>query len=222
MGREKKNDNGKGKKSKDSQPAMQGNFFDDHTDYLKKLDVVDIEKWTVKQVCQQFLDPLGLSPLKQIFVDHKVTGHVLLTLEKRDLVEMHIHAVGDRVYIDKCLIDLRRQARKVERERVLWEGHTPFGGIAYYASVWECLSYKLCGCCMRFTHWTLTSQGVRRRLNPPSCNVCCFPMQNDFSDYRFLKDVDWYKGPMCLCCQYAHWVELVFDSSTVQIALCCT
>jgi hypothetical protein len=25
-----------------------------------------------------FLDKLGLSPLKQVFIDHKVTGHVLM------------------------------------------------------------------------------------------------------------------------------------------------
>lgn len=199
------------------QPALQGNFFDDHQKYLDKLDVVEVKKWTVKQVCSKFLDPLGLSPLKQIFVDHKITGHVLLTLDRRDLVEMQIHAVGDRVYIDKCLHDLRRKSRKAERERVLWEGYTPYGSVAYYENVWECMAYKCCGCLMRFTKWTLTSQGVRERRNPPSCNMCCAPMVNNFSDYRFLKDVDWRKGPMCLCCRYRMWVELAFDTSTDDV-----
>jgi hypothetical protein len=37
-----------------------------------------LQGWSVEHVCTQFLDKLGLSPLKQIFIDHKVTGHVLM------------------------------------------------------------------------------------------------------------------------------------------------
>ena len=113
---------------------------------------------------------------------------------------MQIHAVGDRVYIDRCLVELRRRLRKVERERELWAGTTPSGGVAYYPSVWDCCLYKLCPCFMQFTDWKVSSQGVRRRLLPPSCNVCCKSMHNDFSDFRFLKDVDWYAHvPTELC-----------------------
>ena len=63
----------------------------------------------------------------------QVTGHVLLTLDKNDLREMHIHAVGDRVYIDRSLIDLKKHARKIERERTLWEGELPAGPLQYVA-----------------------------------------------------------------------------------------
>jgi hypothetical protein len=96
------------------------------------------------------------------------------------------------VYIDRCLVELRRRLRKVEREHGIWAGRTPFGGVAYYDSLCDCMLFKLCPCFMQFTEWKISSQGVRRRLLPPSCNVCCKPMHNDFSDFRFLKDVDWW------------------------------
>eukprot|EP00036_Acanthoecidae_sp_10tr_P019744 CAMPEP_0206314734 /NCGR_PEP_ID=MMETSP0106_2-20121207/15171_1 /ASSEMBLY_ACC=CAM_ASM_000206 /TAXON_ID=81532 /ORGANISM="Acanthoeca-like sp., Strain 10tr" /LENGTH=273 /DNA_ID=CAMNT_0053746101 /DNA_START=33 /DNA_END=852 /DNA_ORIENTATION=+ len=195
------------------EPA-QKNFFEDHAKVVEALNPYEVENWTVEEVCTQFLDKLGLGPLKQIFIDHKITGHVLMTLNKADLVEMRIHTVGDRVYIDRCLVELRRRWRKMERERTLWEGSTPSGGIAYFGSLTECCLYKLFPCFMQFTDWKVSSQGVRRRLNPPSCNCCCKSLHNDFSDFRFLKDVDWYKAPMCFCCKNATWVELSFDSKS--------
>eukprot|EP00040_Diaphanoeca_grandis_P010507 m.53800 g.53800 ORF g.53800 m.53800 type:complete len:251 (-) comp21822_c1_seq1:164-916(-) len=190
--------------------------FAQHQRYLKQLDPSKVEAWSVVEVAEEFLQPLGLGYLKQTFVDHKVTGHVLLSLDKDDLLEMQVHAVGDRIYIDNSLHDLRRHARKLERERTLWEGETPSGGIAYYKSLGEMCRYRLCCCFMKRTAWRITAQGLRMRDNPPSCNVCCSPMTNDFSDFRFLKDVDSKSDPMCLCCKHQRSIILEFDSSGPQ------
>lgn len=185
--------------------------FAQHQRYLKQLDPTKVEGWSVVDVAEEFLHPLGLGYLKQTFVDHKVTGHVLLSLDKDDLLEMQVHAVGDRIYIDNSLQDLRRHARKLERERTLWEGETPSGGIAYYSGIGEMCRFKLCCCLMKRVHWRITAQGLRKRENPPSCNVCCAPMNNDFSDFRFLKDVDSESTPMCLCCKHRRAILLEFE-----------
>lgn len=187
--------------------------FEQHQRYLRQLDPVIVEAWSVLDVAEEFLAPLGLGYLKQTFVDHKVTGHVLMNLDKDDLFEMQVHAVGDRIYIDNSLQDLRKHARKLERERVLWEGETPTGGIAYYKNLRELCAYKLCCCFMKRTHWRITAQGLRMRDNPPSCNVCCAPMLNDFSDFRFLKDVDSRSDPQCCCCKHQRAIIMEFDSS---------
>lgn len=194
------------------QPTADSTDFEEHNKHIQNLNPQDVEGWSVMEVCQMFLVPLGLAHLQQTFVDHKVTGHVLLTLDKSDLREMHIHAVGDRVYIDRNLVDLKKHARKIERERTLWEGTLPGGPIQYYNNCSHMIRYKCCGCCMVKVHLKITAQGFRHRTNAPSCNLCCLPMTNDFNDFRFLKDVNSKMTPCCLCFRLRREIELEFDS----------
>lgn len=204
----------------DEQPTSLGidddeHNFEEHHKYIQELNPQVVEGWSVMEVCQLFLRPLGLKHLQQTFVDHKVTGHVLLTLDKNDLREMHIHAVGDRVYIDRSLVDLKKHARKIERERTLWEGELPAGPLQYYQGFCHMLRYKCCGCCFVKIHLKVTAQGFRQRTNAPSCNFFCLSMTNDFNDFRFLKDVNSRIEPCCLCFRHKREIELEFDSTEV-------
>eukprot|EP00039_Didymoeca_costata_P027381 m.18292 g.18292 ORF g.18292 m.18292 type:complete len:238 (+) comp6273_c0_seq1:177-890(+) len=193
----------------DSQPT---GTFSDPAETLKDLDPNEVKKWTTKEVIENFLTPIGLQQLAELFNKHSITGAVLLSLDKKDLKDMKIFHVGERLYIDHCLEALRRQAKKLERETSLWKGVYPTGSIAYYESFWECFKYKCCPCCMPLTHLKVTAQGFTRRDNPPACNCACQGMTNDFEDFRLLKDIDWADRRSCIC---LHRREMVmkFDAS---------
>eukprot|EP00041_Stephanoeca_diplocostata_P004059 m.40555 g.40555 ORF g.40555 m.40555 type:complete len:254 (-) comp14828_c0_seq1:235-996(-) len=193
------------------QPRKVPDEFDLVESTLQSYSPDEVEAWSVLDVCEKFLVPLGLAKLQQTFVDEKITGHVLLTLDKRDLKELDLGIIGDLVLVDRSLEILRREFKKVQREKVLWYGRWPEGGIAYYENGGQCCVYTLCGCLFSTLDYRFTSMGIKIRTNPPTCNICCRPMFNDNSDYRFLKDIDAYERPTLSCCCIRRGVNLTFD-----------
>lgn len=202
------------RKSKSSTVTTQpAGTFNDPIEVLGDLDPVKVKQWSTDEVVQKFLIPIGLPQLEELFVKHNINGAVLLSLDKRDLKDMKIWHVGERLYIDHCLESLRRHARKLERETALWKGVYPTGSVAYYSNCWECVRYKCCPCCMPLEHLKVTAQGFTKRSNPPACNCTCMGMQSDFEDFRLLKDIDWADRRSCICLHRREMVMKFDDSS---------
>lgn len=227
-----------------TQPTVDGNGdtqYEQHVKWLNELDVEDVELWSVKDVCEQFVERLDLKHLCYNFIDHMITGHVLLTLTKQDLAMMDIPAVGERVYIDQCLVLLRKATRKSAREVAIWEGSYPVDGpgkqCAYYmdtteldttqgdvkvavpddwvppCSKGECLKHIFCPCLMGQVTNRITSQGLRIRKKPPSCNIRCEGRSTDFEDFRFMKDIDSTSLPTyCRCFGMRRTFIFTFDT----------
>ena len=130
-------------------------------EYFESLNIPTVLLWDYREVAERFLRPLGLAPLSQIFIEHKINGRTLLGLDKGDLKQMQVKAVGDRVLIHHAVRHLKRMQVRQERDRVVWEGFTPFGSFQYYAGVSECLAYRVCPCMVSTTKYKITPIGIR-------------------------------------------------------------
>lgn len=110
--------------------------FREYREYFDSLDVDAVVKWGPRDVADQFLQPMNLGALAQIFIEHKISGwsahppavlhalsslsgstagRTLLGLTKDDLRAMKILAIGDRVLIANAVkyiakIQVSRQA----------------------------------------------------------------------------------------------------------------
>lgn len=166
---------------------------EDAAEYIDTLTYHTVKDWTVEEVGDKFLVPIGMGKLRPLFSKHKVSGRVLSKLEKEDLKDMQIISVGDRVFLNTMIKLLRKSYKRHLREEIVWRGHypPPTGGIQYFSDFKSCLTYKCCPCCSYSKTYEFTRQGLRERTNPPSCVVCCSTTYNDFHDIRFMKDLDW-------------------------------
>lgn len=162
-------------------------------DHVDDLTFQIVKGWSVDDVCEKFLVPIGMGKLRPLFKKHKITGSVLSRLEKEDLKDMQILSVGDRVFIAAMIKELRRSYKRHLREEVVWAGNVPppNGGIQYFPDFRTCITYKCCPCFSPSYHYEVSRQGLRVRENPPSCVVCCSATTNNFHDMRFMKDFDW-------------------------------
>lgn len=209
--------------------AREKDPLDELLSSFDNIEIDVVESWTTLEVCENFLTPLGLSVFQHIFVEQKVTGHVLLKLQKKDFLELGVTLVGDLVLLDSALHFLRRRARKANREKIIWRGHWPAGGgLAYYESFQQCLVYTCFGPCLSTVEYRFTSEGVYSRSNPPECNLCCAPMFSDHQDYRFLTAIDGYNHPTCCCFCNRQGMKLTFgakdskETAELKPRICCT
>jgi len=175
-------------------------------EYFESLNIPTVLLWDYREVAERFLRPLGLAPLSQIFIEHKINGRTLLGLDKGDLKQMQVKAVGDRVLIHHAVRHLKRMQVRQERDRVIWEGYTPFGSFQYYRGIPECLTYRVCPCMVSTTKYKITPVGIRKRTDPPACNCKCEGVEHDNLDIRFMKDVDWGMQTCCWC-----WHKKIID-----------
>lgn len=197
------------------QPKADGGNFPDPAAVLLALNPEEVKNWTHEQVIQEFLGPIGLEHLGPLFQENNVTGDVLLHLEKRDLKDMKIANVGDRLYIDQCLDSLRKHNQRLKREKVIWRGETPPGKVSYFDTCWQCMAFKFCKCFMSPRFIKITAQGYTRRDEPPALNICCYGLSNDFEDFRLLKDIQWQEDRRW-CCLSTKKCILQFDASVDQ------
>jgi len=168
--------------------------------YFDSLDIEQVSTWDYLEVAERFLRPINLPRLKQIFVEHKIYGATLFGLDKRDLKEMKIMAVGDRVMITNSVAYLKRLKDRHDKNRKVWEGVVPYGKVAYYKNFFDMLAHKCCPCCTNTDKYKITPVSIRKRLDPPTCNCRCEGISHDNNDLRFLKDVDWSNRIFCWCC----------------------
>jgi len=193
-------------------------------EYLFALNVNDIERWTVDQVCEKFLQPLDLDQsCGELFHKHNITGDVLMRLGKRDLKEMKIFHVGERAFLHHCLKGMKDSLEQRQRDTILWEGLIPAGGVSYFSSCGECLKFKLCGCFMEFATYKVQAQGMMVSAKPPKWNCCCQGYENDFKDFRLLKEITWHNQRRC--CLQTYEMHLAYaDDESNQIEVnrnCC-
>lgn len=196
---------------------------EEHVRNLSK-DVSVVEKWTVREVIENFLLPIQMGVYSQNFVDHKVNGAVLIHMDKLELKMIGYDAaegmkrgedcnicIGDRVYMNNLLNILRKGKVGVDRDKVIWEVEIPAGSFQYYESFPDMVKYKCCPCCMFHDNYKLTGQGLNITHRPPKfCCFACAPGAVDFNDMRFLKDIDHMEKPKCCCYCYYREAILTF------------
>eukprot|EP00041_Stephanoeca_diplocostata_P021309 m.494474 g.494474 ORF g.494474 m.494474 type:complete len:283 (-) comp21796_c1_seq1:1888-2736(-) len=111
-------------------------------DFMRNLKVEEIAKWDAPTVAQAFLTALGLPRLMQPFLDHKITGAVLLELTKTDLYDIGFPpdshrqrrvsdkcsiTIGERAYLWTMILELKKKSRRADRDREIWAVRTPEG-----------------------------------------------------------------------------------------------
>eukprot|EP00040_Diaphanoeca_grandis_P039433 m.259049 g.259049 ORF g.259049 m.259049 type:complete len:301 (-) comp37475_c0_seq1:74-976(-) len=172
----------------------------DVRNYFDSIDIESVGTWDYLEVAERFLRPINMPRLKQIFVEHKINGKTLFGLDKRDLRQMKIMAVGDRVIILNSVAYLCKLKERFDKNRKVWEGVVPYGSVAYYDHFFHMMSHKCCPCCNNTDKYKITATSVRVREDPPTCNLKCEGIKHNNSDLRFLKDVDWQNEIYCWCC----------------------
>jgi hypothetical protein len=169
---------------------------------------------------------MKLDRIAPLIREHKITGPVLLSMNKADLDDLCgpvistregplpplAVAFGDRVFLLEALAFIQAKEERVDKEKTIWSVKVPQGGPQYYNNCCECLAYTLCPCVVRFEHYKLKSNGMEviRRPNRKTINVFA-GVFTDFKDFRFLKKVDRMTNPCIpLCCWKRNGISLVF------------
>jgi len=75
-------------------------------DFSHSSELQDLRFWTIDKV-SEWLVSVGFGHLKEVFVEHRISGDVLLDLSQSDLVEMGVQALGDRKRILRGIALLR-------------------------------------------------------------------------------------------------------------------
>lgn len=184
----------------------------DSREYFDSLDIPTVLLWDYREVAERFLRPLGLAPLAQIFIEHKINGRTLLGLDRTDLKQMQIKAVGDRVLINHAIKYLKKMQVRHDRDRIIWEGYTPYGSVQYFRDLKECIAFKCCPCLVSTTKYKITPVGIRVRTDPPTCNLRCKGVDHDNQDIRFMKDVDWVQTTCYWCC-HRREISMQFENN---------
>lgn len=68
----------------------------------------DVAGWSVERVLE-WLTLSGLGHLSQSFLEHRITGDILLDISSKDLEEIGVHAVGDKKRFLRVACELRGQ-----------------------------------------------------------------------------------------------------------------
>lgn len=175
----------------------------DAENYVLNLDHEDVKTWSPQQVADQFLANIGLGYLGEQFVMNKIGGNVLANLNESHLKEMGVSVLGDRIFLLEMVSYLKRKKIDVARSQALWTGQTPAPGCPYKRNCCEL-------CCPEFfygpTRWRVTGQGIFYK-DEPSCCFCCGTVNQEYIDYRFLKDLELKESRFC-CCWRAKILEI--------------
>eukprot|EP00850_Spirogloea_muscicola_P002642 SM000010S04280 [mRNA] locus=s10:608890:611039:- [translate_table: standard] len=189
-------------------PAPQAMVPEDAAQVARELRMLEpdvIHHWSTEHVVQEFLNRLDLSYLADTFQKHRVTGRVLMQLTEEHLREMGISCLGDRLSIMENLAVIKHKKIEAQRNAPLWVGRTPARGCAYNHGILGWLRRELCPCCIAFTSWRITQQGIRWTTIPAPIVACCDDVDTSFIDFRFLKDIELdERNPQFLCCCQAH------------------
>jgi hypothetical protein len=105
--------------SKQSKPSMQS-----HPSYRidkdTEIDVSDFDQWTPEQF-GNFLSKAGLGDYFGVFIKHKISGRLAPLLTDKDLTDMGILIVGDRLRCKAVIQSLNRKVKYDNRTKVWWE-----------------------------------------------------------------------------------------------------
>lgn len=175
---------------------------------IQKMDsmvhVDGYENWDSEKLADYF-EQQGLF-YREILVHHKITGKIAPQLTDADLKDMGIDIVGDRCRFRHQLNSLKRKARHVQRNRLIWDGSERifFGGFDW------CIG-TCSGCCPEDpSTYKLTNNHLKiRTVEPvrvgPLRLCCCAKYSINNIDLTQVSDVDIEGIPppflqQCLCC----------------------
>lgn len=190
-------------------------------DYVTELEIETVEGWDAHAVVQNLLQILGLPHLGQHFLDHHITGPVLLHLDKDDLADITLGesniTIGERSYLHTIIEHLKTKRRRIDKSKVVWTVRTPEGPIQYYRNFCEFVSYRCCRCCMSHIQYELSGHGLEVIHQPPRCCFgCCRGFFKDNKDMRFLRDIDthWHYGTFPCCWRRKYGVSMTFHDDS--------
>lgn len=166
-------------------------------EYLLHLEPNEIAKWTNAEVCSQFLERIGFHYLTENFSVNNINGKVLLMVEERNLTEMGVSVIGDRLMIMSYLKLLKKKKVEHDKMATLWQGETPYGGLEYSEDCAQCCGKIFCPCCITRKMWRITGQGIFYRIVPPM--PCLSTVRQEYIDFRFLKDMELRTSNTCAC-----------------------
>ncbi|XP_063689793.1 uncharacterized protein LOC134822593 isoform X2 [Bolinopsis microptera] len=199
-----------------SQPGSAAGSTKEIEEYLVQLAPSEIAKWTTDEVCTQFLERIEFAYLIENFKVNNITGRVLLMLEERNLVEMGVNVIGDRLMILSYLKLLKKKKIEADKMATLWQGETPAPGLAYSEDCCQCMSKMCCPCCITRKLWRITGQGIFYRIVPP-CSMFT-EVRQEYIDFRFLKDMELRTRNTFACCCRTHelimYAEQASDEDT--------
>lgn len=167
--------------------------------FVRDLDPLQVVEWSEHEVVEKYLKPINMEHLSKVFIENKISGAVLLSLEEAHMKELGVLVLGDRIMFMEFLKFLKKHKRDADRSKSLWSGTTPVLSCAYHQNCGQFCFHLICPCCVPTVEWRVTGQGIRWRKNRASLN-CCGDVETQFIDYRFMKDLELRKEPKCLCC----------------------
>jgi hypothetical protein len=126
---------------------------------MESANTEDFESWTAEQLADYLKLKCDLADYYEVILKHDITGKVAPRLTEADLKEMGIDSIGDRKRLQLAVRELQKAARKVEREKVIWEGKEQM-----WYSCWDAAMNSCCGLCpvdpatykLTGTHLTIT------------------------------------------------------------------
>ena len=141
-------------------------------------DVENFETWSAEDLAQYLKSKCDLADYYEMILKHDITGKVAPTLSENDLKEMGISSIGDRKRLQLAIHDLKKAARKKEREKVIWEGKE-----VLWFSCWDACMGSCCGCCpVDPAQYKLSGTHLSIRTEKPCyCGPfrCCFGHEFD-------------------------------------------
>ncbi|KAL5480090.1 hypothetical protein EMCRGX_G023712 [Ephydatia muelleri] len=176
-----------------------------------ELDPLQVLEWTPQEVVDKFLVLLSMENMAKAFIEHQISGAVLLALTEEHMKELTCAVLGQRVLFLEYLAVLKRHKRDADRSKTLWSVTTPEWGKQSHHHRCTGFCFQFCfPCCVGTREWRVTGQGIRWRRNRAAID-CCGDVETQFIDYRFLKDLELRKEPKCLCCCVAHELVIYAD-----------
>jgi hypothetical protein len=166
--------------------------------FVRDLDPLQVSEWSEADVIERFLKPIGMDSMGKAFMENKISGPVLMSLQEEHIKEMGCAVLGDRILFMDYLQLLKKHKRDADRSKSLWTGTTPVLRCAYHRNCGEFFFHLCCPCCVPSTEWRVTGQGIRWRKNRATLD-CCGDIETQFIDYRFLKDLELRSEPKCCC-----------------------
>ena len=165
----------------------------------------DFSNWDPTKVAAYLKEKADLGEYYEMILNHKISGEVAPRLSDQDLKEMGIASIGDRKRFIKALEDLQKHQRRLDREKVVWEGQE-----VLWFSCWEACCTTCCGCFPvdPATYKLTGTHLIIKTHYPPRCGPvrCCCATEFDVdnTDLTHLVDAD-VKGlsPPCwqqICC----------------------
>jgi hypothetical protein len=172
-------------------------------------------KWDEDQLAQ-YLTQHSLGQYAETFKHHKINGAIAPYIKDSDLKDMQITIVGDRLRIQRCLAELKSQARFHKRIQSLWEGQERLFYGNFDKNVGTC-----CGFCpVDPSTYRLTTNHLKvKKVRPVRCGPCvlgCFGATyvNNNIDLSKVDDVDVFGIPApciqrtCCCAKGKDIVEV--------------